>query len=344
MKNNRLALFSLGLILVAVIVIVYLRINSGVRDIIEDSEAGSADTAVDARNNETGSDGVSEQISAKKGTNTSESAVSSNDEDTTQGVSASSAGASDNDKTPPFKVKNSRAITPKNNFMSPRWSPDGMDVIYTSAKFKGLYLVSADGTGVRQLSDEDGVGYKVKWSKDGTKLIIKKDGKEVALDLTGDESDAAGLVDPDSIYAESDKIYYKNPQTGETETLTGDDDKYFNPVTSPDGSKVAYQGLSSGIHVKNVMTGEDVNIGQGGSFEWTPDGQGLVYNYTQDDGMKLISGDIYYASADGSEVYNITDTPDIIEEKPSISPDGKKVTYEVDGQIFVADLDEAVKK
>ena len=241
-----------------------------------------------------------------------------------------------------MKVMNGHSITTKDNFIHPRWSPDGMDVVCTKYNFKGLYLVSSDGSKIRELSDEYGIGYNVQWSADGTKLIIKqKDGKTRIIDLSGQvespTGDEGNLPD-ERVYAKNDNIYVKDPQSGEEKNLTNGEDNFFDPHLSPDGSSVAYQGLTTGIHVQNLTTGEVIDIGPGSSFQWTPDGKGLIYSVTQDDGMNIIAGDIYYSYADGTGVFNITNTPDIIELNPSISPNGSQITYEVDGQIFVADI------
>ena len=255
---------------------------------------------------------------------------------------ARSSQTSETQNPTPMKVVNGRSITAKENFIHPRWSPDGMDVVCTKHNFKGLYLVSSDGSQIRELSDQYGVGYNVEWSADGTKLIIKqKDGKVSIIDISGQESSQTAddvKLPEERIYAKDDNIYIKDPQSGEVKNLTNGEDNFFDPHLSPDGACVAYQGLTTGLHVQNLASGEVIDIGQGSNFQWTPDSMGLIYNVTQDDGMNIIAGDIYFAYTDGSGVFNITNTPDIIELHPSISPDGSHVTYEVDGQIFVADI------
>ncbi|MCX7765921.1 MAG: hypothetical protein N2246_04355 [Candidatus Sumerlaeia bacterium] len=240
----------------------------------------------------------------------------------------------------PFFLSNARPITPKGDYINPRWSPDGLDVLFTRAKYKGLYLVSAQGSEIRQLSDEEGIGYKVKWSKDGTKLITEKEGEKKIIDISGDESTEQGEEDVDSelVFSRDDNIYYQDPQSGEIRQITNDEDKFYNPQLSPDGAKVAYEGLTSGIYIKDLKTGEIIHIGAGSQPQWLPDGSGIIYGFTQDDGLRLIAGDIYFAYADGSGIFNLTNTPDVIEHKPSISPDGRMLTYEVDGQIFVVEI------
>jgi Tol biopolymer transport system component len=246
-------------------------------------------------------------------------------------------------KKSPFKLSEGKAITDKSDYIASTWSPDGLDVLLTKAKYSGLYLVSPDGSDMRKISDGQGIGYKAKWSEDGTKILYKEDGEYKAVDLSGEEVDFEenefGLNS--LVSSVDDNIFYSNPETGQEERLTNGEDAFFDPQLSPEGDLVAYQGLSSGLHIKDLQTGEIIDLGQGNGVQWTPSGEGVIYSYTQDDGHEVIAGDLYYASADGSGIYNITDTPDIIELNPTISPDGKQVTYEVDGQVFTADLIEA---
>ena len=252
----------------------------------------------------------------------------------------------DTEPEAPLRVVNPRPITPKQNFISPRWSPDGLDVICSKDKYRGLYLVSSDGSEIRELSDEFGIGFDVKWSPDGTKLIVRKGDQTKVIDISGEMEDVSSEeldLPEDRFYAEKDNIFLKNPDSGENQSLTDGEDAYFNPEMSPVGDKVAFEGLTSGVHIKDLKTGEMIDLGQGTNVMWTPDGEGVIYSFTQDDGMDIIAGDIYFAYADGSGVFNISNTPDVIELNPSISPDGSQVTYEVDGQVFVADLEEMMR-
>ena len=246
---------------------------------------------------------------------------------------------------PPFRIANKRSLTPRNGYIHPRWSPDGLDVLFTKAKYRGLYLVSSNGSDIITLSDEFGIGYNVRWSLDGTKLIVMKDGEETVIDLAGMEEVDPEDVDYDKspVFSREDNIVLRDPESGEEKNLTSGEDSYYNPALSPDAESVVYEGLTTGINVKNLETGEVVNIGQGNNPQWTPDGEGVIYGFTQDDGENILGGDIYYASSDGDEIYNLTSTPDIIELNPSISPDGTQIIYEVDGQIIVADIEDILR-
>ncbi|MBN1900224.1 hypothetical protein JW926_02725 [Candidatus Sumerlaeota bacterium] len=241
-----------------------------------------------------------------------------------------------------FMVKSGWAITPRDDFVFPRFSPDGLNVICRKANCPEMFLVSLDGAQIRQISDEFGINYNVRWSNDGTMLIVKKGEKTKVLDLTGKEvnltDEELRLQIEDRSYVKDHNIYIKNPQGGEDIMITHDEDAYIAAELSYDGCKVAYQGLTTGIHIKDMETREVIDLGSGSHFSWLPDGMGLIYNFTKKDGMNVISGDIFFAYADGSGKFNITKTPDVIELNPCLSPDGRYLTYEIDGQIFVTDL------
>ena len=59
-----------------------------------------------------------------------------------------------------------------------------------------------------------------------------------------------------------------------------------------------------------------------------------------DDGERILQSDIWRVSVDGSQVTQITDTPNQIELNPSLSPDNRDVAYEelTSRQIFILSL------
>ncbi len=67
---------------------------------------------------------------------------------------------------------------PNANVWDPAWSPDGEHILFTSNSGDGrfdLYVMRADGSGVRQLTDvntDDSVGV---WSPDGTQILFASD-------------------------------------------------------------------------------------------------------------------------------------------------------------------------
>jgi dipeptidyl aminopeptidase/acylaminoacyl peptidase len=61
-------------------------------------------------------------------------------------------------------------ITP---FSSPLWSPDGGSIALTSPDYAGIWLMSADGSELRQITDARGAGFGLQWSPDGRALAAR---------------------------------------------------------------------------------------------------------------------------------------------------------------------------
>ena len=59
----------------------------------------------------------------------------------------------------------------------------------------------------------------------------------------------------------------------------------------------------------------------------------------KDDGYKVTSSEIFVASADGKNKYQITNTSNVSEMYPNWSQSGLKLTFNsTDGEIFIAEL------
>jgi Tol biopolymer transport system component len=65
-----------------------------------------------------------------------------------------------------------KRLTPSGReFMQPVWSPAGDWIALTSSGYNGIWLVKPDGAGLKQLTADLAVGYKMKWSPDGKMLV-----------------------------------------------------------------------------------------------------------------------------------------------------------------------------
>jgi Tol biopolymer transport system component len=58
-------------------------------------------------------------------------------------------------------------------FMSPVWSPDGRHIAFTSAEYRGIWTVPAEGGTPRQITDEDAAGFGFSWSSDGSAIAAR---------------------------------------------------------------------------------------------------------------------------------------------------------------------------
>lgn len=64
-------------------------------------------------------------------------------------------------------------IKASHGLMAPVWSPQGDKIAVTADNYTGIYVTDADGSNIRQLSDEAGAGYKMVWSADGKQILSR---------------------------------------------------------------------------------------------------------------------------------------------------------------------------
>ena len=58
-------------------------------------------------------------------------------------------------------------------YMSPVWSPDGRHIAFTSAEYRGIWTVPAEGGTPRQITAEDAAGFGFTWSSDGSAIAAR---------------------------------------------------------------------------------------------------------------------------------------------------------------------------
>jgi Tol biopolymer transport system component len=276
----------------------------------------------------------------------------------------------------------------KEAFICPAFSPDGRQIAVTRTDWQGIWLIQADGTGLRQLTDDPGAGYRFAWSPDGSQIAYRTekriDGKRHfairAVDAAGRieeltdfqrylgpprwvlgdgtvvfETDrqgslaqavVIGLIEPQSKETAPRRVagtsrdlrIWISKADGSNRRMVSDPgERSFGPVLSPDESRVCYSVLSGGgsIAVTAADGSGHIDLGYGSNPSWSPDGDRLIYEVTEDDGHVITGSDLYIGAADGSRRIRLTDTPARLERWPSWSPDGDRVVYSAQGAIFI---------
>lgn len=56
-------------------------------------------------------------------------------------------------------------------YMAPKYSPDGSRIAFTSAQYRGLYVLDIAGNSIGQVTDEMGAGFGFLWSGDSGSLV-----------------------------------------------------------------------------------------------------------------------------------------------------------------------------
>lgn len=211
---------------------------------------------------------------------------------------------------------------------SPRWSPDGTQLIYPKYRYGKHGSMIWD---IRVVNVETGKGSWITqnmrasypdWSPDGKRIVfvahknstanlftIKPDGsdKQVITHYTEDTQLLSPRWSPDGsriafAVAGPDgncDISILDVTNGETERITTNPEVDYLPVWHPDGSKITYTshaGSSPNLRTVNLTTGESVQITDVGeaiwSVQWTPKGNTVLTQTLNDvDSVRVVMVD-----------------------------------------------------
>ncbi len=239
----------------------------------------------------------------------------------------------------------SMAWTEPGDFTGPAWSPDGSRISFSGPGFQGLYEVALDDGAIREIVPPGTrTWYRHGW-RDGC-IVRPRLGENNALELTPGDGVirvvAPNPLEPAIELRDDDLVWVGG---GQERWLTHGEDRFFDPVMSPDGTLVAFVGLATGVHVIELDSGLAVAHGGAGTHPtWTPDGTTVVFERVLDDGHDLVAGDLYALDlGEGAEARQLTGTV-AIERYPAVSPDGTRLAYVRDGAVWVSGLGEEVPR
>jgi TolB protein len=203
--------------------------------------------------------------------------------------------------------------------LSPRWSPSGDRMIYTSFCNSETVLFMHDiGSGaVTKLSERKGLNIAAAWTPNG---------QEIALTLTISGNPDIFLIDTNG------KILKR---------LTKNWGIDVSPTFSPDGKKMAFVSNRSGspqIHVIDLVTNQIERLTFEGNYNTSPEWSKL--NRIAFSGSTDGRFDIYSISPEGKDLLKVTNNQGDNED-PCWSPDGRYMAFSsnrVDGNhhIFIA--------
>ena len=260
----------------------------------------------------------------------------------------------------------------------PFFSPDGTKVVYETSigGFQQIFVMNADGTGPKQITNEHVTHDSPSWSPDGKKIAyVYDDGKQEAIfimnaDGSGQErmtdasrkfihpnwsADSSTLIfcsddDLQPPKKNASEIYSLDIKTRQLKSLiSGGTNTY--PSWSPDGKKIAFRRMlgemNSEVFVADGDGSNPRNLSNHPAFDgwpsWSPDGTQIVFASN-----RRANYQIFVMNADGSNVRLVANTEGRATE-PRWSPDGKsiyfsnckKVDFGVDCEIMVANLGQA---
>jgi Tol biopolymer transport system component len=226
----------------------------------------------------------------------------------------------------------------RGDYQAPRFSPDGRDLLLTGPKLRGLHLVPVAGGQPRTLTDEAEAGVHARWLPDGS-IAYRAPRAGVRRELELDRAGAirlAPVAAPPIAFAKDDRMYV---QRGGRLVEIGSGDRFFGAVVSPDGERVVFQGLVTGLYVYTRSTGAIVRIGPGTAPAWSPDSRRIAFEVTEDDGHQVVASELHVHDVAAGRAAPITATDRVIERRPSFSPDGASLAFDDDaGGVLVGRL------
>ena len=227
----------------------------------------------------------------------------------------------------------------RGDFLGPQFSPDGRDLLLTGAQLRGLVVAPLAGGAVRRLTDDGEAGVHAQWTADGRVTYrAHRAGARRELIVARDTTIRTHAA-PAAVAFAKDDLMYAVDRTNKLVRI-GSGDRFFGAVVSPDGDKVVFQGLTTGLHLYTRSTGVTRYIGPGTAPAWSPDSARIAYEVTEDDGHEIVASELFLYDVARDRVVPITATDRVIERRPSFAPTGSALAFDDNtGGVFVGRLE-----
>lgn len=249
-----------------------------------------------------------------------------------------------------FSNKSSKQITEEDAAgFAIKWSNDSKSILSRVAKYENTKRLNAvkvfdvDANESIQLTEyRTRMEYLPEWSDGDSKVIIPtkesyetySSGKPKLLYKNNNEK---------NVLLKYDRIITQDISSNEFQNIKPfEDAEYINLSLSPDRTKVLFKVVGGNMYVMNLDGTGLTDLGQGNQPRWSYDSKKIIYIIAEDNGDDYTASDIYLINADGTNKKNLTNTKDLIEMNPCLSPDGKTIVYDEykSGKIYLTKFEE----
>ncbi|MBN2613360.1 MAG: PD40 domain-containing protein [Bacteroidales bacterium] len=238
------------------------------------------------------------------------------------------------------KLENIRQVTIDTFFLTkPVWGPDGRQLLLTGQNNRGLYIYDTVSHTVEILDKNLRVKNKPIWLKNGEIAYSARNKLNFIsrFKTTGNVSEDTLIV----LNTQKKKVEAVTCNGNLIAEVTPTAGLYYNPVISPDGKKaIIHLGSEMYLYATNG-SGMIQKIGTGLASSWSADSK-LVFYFldTSNDGHHTSNSDLYVVNIHTNVHQQLTQSNDITEMWPDVSPDGKNIVFtdSKSGRILMATL------
>lgn len=183
----------------------------------------------------------------------------------------------------------------------PAWSPDGRRLAFASVRRGGIFVVNADGGGLRRVTRSPTLDLQPAWSPDGRRVAF------------------ARLVP-----GWREEIFVAGLDGRGARRLTSNRGQDLEPDWAPNGRRIAWAFTSTqsrrahpATHTMSPDGARKRRVGPGASPDWSPDGRRFAL---------AIAGEIFTSEVTGRGRVEVTFSP-AADTRPEWSPDGARIAF-----------------